>query len=154
MEKVRLSIRYGIYSFLCIAAYFLIMKLFGLEHFIWLRAFNILFVIYFSNRLARLNFTEDTEENYVSSFISLIVANGVTTILSVVSFAIYITFIDPEFLNQVKGGILFAQGFTLEHALVSILMEGGAGALNVSFVLMQYWKNMKPKDSIEMSKQR
>lgn len=146
MEKLQPAIRYGIYSFIGIALYFLIMKLLGLEHIIWLRAFNILIVIYFSNRLARLNFVrnEDTEDNYVSSFISLLVANGVTTIASVIAFALYVTFIDPAFLSQVKGGVLFAEGFTLQHAVVSIAMEGGAASLIVSFVLMQYWKNMKP----------
>ena len=144
MKNLSPSIRYGIYSFIGIASYFILMKLLGLEHVIWLRAFNILIVLYFTNRLARANFTDDTEDNYVSNLMSLIVANGVTTIASVASFAIYVTFIDHAFLSQVKGGILFAQGFTLEHALVSIFMEGMAGALIISFVLMQYWKNMKP----------
>jgi len=152
MKSLSPTVKYGIYSFLGIVAFFLLMKLIGIEHLIWLRAFNILIVLYFSIRLARLNFTEDTEDNYVSSFLSLLVANGITMIASVVSFTIYVKFIDPSFLSQVKGGVLFAQGFTLDHAIVSILMEGGASALVISFVLMQYWKNMKPKVKVDTSK--
>jgi hypothetical protein len=152
MENLSRTIKFGIYSFLGIAAFFLIMKLFGLEHLTWLRAFNILIVLYFSNRLARLNFTEDTEDNYVSSLLSLLVANGITMIASAVAFAIYAGLIDPAFLHRVKGGVLFADGFTLQHAIISILMEGAAGSLIVSFVLMQYWKNMKPKSKVETGK--
>ena len=152
MKSLSPSIKYGLYSFAGIVAFFLLMKLIGLEHLIWLRAFNILIVLYFSNRLARLNFTDDTEDNYVSSFLSLLVANGITMVASVVSFTLYVKFIDPTFLSHVKGGVLFARGFTLDHAIVSIMMEGGAGALIVSFVLMQYWKNMKPKVKVDASK--
>ena len=154
MNKLQPTIRYGLYSFIGIAIFFLLMRIVGLENVIALRALNILIVIYFTNQLARINAQVNSKDQYLKSLISLLTANAITVVASVVSFAIYVTFLDPHFLQNVVGGILFAQNITLDQAAVSILMEGMAGSIIVSFTLMQYWKETVPKTKVEPNKIR
>lgn len=149
MKNIHPSIRYGAYSFIGIGIFFLLMKGFGLENVAFLRAFNLLIVFYFSNRLARIQAQENTEDRYLKSFASLFLANAFTVILSVFSFAIYASFIDTEFLSNFQGGLLFAKHITLGQALASVVLEGMAGSVIVSYVLMQYWKDVKPKTRVE-----
>jgi len=154
MKLLQPTVRYGLYSFIGIAVFFLLMRVLGLENIIALRALNILIVIYFSNKLARLNVQENTRDGYVKSLISLLTANAITAVASVGAFMIYVTFIDPNFLNHVVGGILFAPNITLDQAAISILMEGMAGAIIVSFTLMQYWKEADSQSKTEPRKVR
>ena|SRR6218665_1055732 len=152
MKSLSPAIQYGIYSFVGIGIFFLLMKAFGLENVAFLRVFNLLIIFYFSNRLARINAQENTSDQYLKSFASLFLANAITVILSVFSFAIYVSFIDVDFLSRFEGGILFAKHITLGQALASVVLEGMAGSLIVSYTLMQYWKDVKPKAKIEVSK--
>lgn len=152
MKSLSPTIRHGIYSFVGIGIFFLLMKAFGLENVAFLRAFNLLIVLYFSNRLARINAQEDTSDRYLKSFASIFLANAITVVLSVFSFAIYVSFIDVEFLSKFSGGLLFAKHISLGQALASVVLEGMAGSLIVSYTLMQYWKDVKPKAKIEAGK--
>ena len=152
MNSLSPSLRYGIYIFSCIGLFFLLMKVFGLENVYYLRCINFLFVIYFSNRLARESVRENTADQYLKSFGSIFLANAIAVILSVFSFAIYVSFLDVEFLSKFEGGLLFAKNISLGQALASVFLEGMADSLIVSYSLMQYWKDVKPKAKIEASK--
>ena len=146
--------RYAFYTFLGIASYFLLMKLVGMENVTGLRVFNIVIVVYFMNRLARKNLNENPDLNYVEGLGSLLLANVMTIALSVASFVGYVKFIDPQFLNRYEGGLFWlSNDMSLWHTVVSLFMEGMAGAIIISFVLMQYWKDirntLKPKSRVD-----
>ena len=136
--------RYGIYSFACIAALFLIMKLFSLENEGYLRFLNVFIVFFFTNRLAKKNRQIDDDDNFLSAFGSLILSNVVTVILSVISFVIYATFIQPDFINHFDGGIFWNNHVTIDQAAVILFFEGMGSALAVSFINVMYWNERTP----------
>ncbi len=138
--------RYGIYSFLCIGALFLIMKLCSLENVGYLRFLNVFIVFFFTNRLAKKNRQIDDDDNFLSAFGSLILANAVTVVLSLVSFVIYATFIQPDFIDHFDGGIFWNRHVTIDQAAVILFFEGMGSALAVSFINVLYWNERTPEN--------
>lgn len=145
MKNRLLMLRYGFYSFLGIGSYFLLMKLFGLEDLGALRVLNIPIVLYFTNRLARINAYEQVETDYLGGLASLFISNVFTVVLVLLSFIIYVNIIDPGFLKHFEGGIVWSKDITLFQALAALFLEGIAGSIIVSFGIMQYWKDVKSK---------
>lgn len=137
-------VRYGLYSFTCIAALFLIMKLFSLENVGYLRFLNVFIVFYFTNRLAKKNRQLDTDDNFLKAFGSLILANMITVILSVFSFVVYAIFIQPDFMSHFDGGIFWNNHVTLDQAAVVLFFEGMGSALAASFIVVMYWNERSP----------
>lgn len=145
MEKKQHTIRYGIYSFVGIALFFLLMKLCGLENVTFLRVFNLVIVVFMANRLAKLNLKENPDLDYFQALASLFISNVITVVLSIAGFALYTKFVDTAFLTHFKGGILWNGNITLQEALAALFLEGMAGSIMVSFIVMQYWKDAKSK---------
>lgn len=139
MEWKSSIVRTGLYSFAGIAGLFLFMKLFGLEDQTWMRFLNILFIVYFTNRLARQQHKTGVDKNYLRAWVGLIMANVLTVALSFISFVIYVEFIDPDFMNHFVGGILWNNHITLGQAALTLFTEGIGTAVAISFIIMQYW---------------
>nr|WP_294859709.1 hypothetical protein [uncultured Fluviicola sp.] len=144
------SIRYGLYSFAGIVILFLLTKLFSLEHLTFLRFLNVLIIIYFTNRLARKNHKSNLDSNYLNAWASLILANVITVGLSLLSFVIYATFIQPDFISKFEGGILWNNHITIGQAALTLFTEGIGCAVAISFIIMQYW-NESPKSKVSTS---
>lgn len=140
MERHLFTVRYGLYSFAGIATLFLLMKLFGLENVTYLRLLNLVIVLFFSNRLAKINHRFNKDLDYFEALISLILANLLTVALSIIGFAIYAGLIDKTFIQHFESGVFWGGHLTLKNAIMSLLMEGIAGSVIVSFILMQYWQ--------------
>jgi hypothetical protein len=149
MDKNHHTIKTGIYSYIGIALFFLLMKLFGLEDVSYLRLFNLVIVVYMTNRLAKTNFLEDHNIEYSRAISSLFIANVITVGLSVFSFVLYAKLIDPAFLKNFGDTIWFG-GANIREAAAALFLEGIAGSVIVSFSVMQYWKDMKHKRPEEM----
>lgn len=139
MKKSQQILSYGFYSFLGIGSFFLLMKAIGLEDVAALRIFNIPIVLYFANRLARINFREHTD--YLSGLSSLFLSNAFAVILVSLSFMFYVKVLDPQFLAHFEGGIMLTKNITLFQAMAALFLEGMAGSIVVSFTMMQYWKD-------------
>lgn len=137
-------VRYGLYSFASIAALFLIMKLFSLENNGYLRFLNVLIVFFFTNRLAKRNRQLDDDDNFLKAFGSLMIANVMTVVLSVISFVIYTNFIQPDFISHFDGGIFWNNHVTLGQAAAILFFEGMGSALAVSFINVMYWNERTP----------
>ncbi|MNJ84362.1 hypothetical protein D3C87_18130 [compost metagenome] len=144
------SIRYGLYSFTGIVILFLLTKLFSLEHVTFLRFLNVVIIIYFTNKLARKNHKNNLDSDYLNAWVSLILANVVTVVLSLLGFVIYAMFIQPDFISKFEGGILWNNHITLGQAALTLFTEGIGCAVAVSFIIMQYW-NESPKSKIASS---
>jgi len=137
------TLKFGVYIFLGIAAFFMLMKLFGLEQVSGLRVVNIAIVIFFTNRLAKRNLQDKPDVEYPQALVSLFIANALSVALSIIGFIFYVRVIDPQFLSQFNEGILWAGKMDLWKAVASLFMEGMAGSLVVSYIIMQYWKDVK-----------
>lgn len=141
MKNQAQTLRFGAYIYVGIALLFLVMKLFGLENVSFLRLLNLGIVIHFTNKLARIYNMKVIEQDYFTSISSLMMANVIAVILSVVSFLLYVKLFDPEFIHHFKGGILWNAKTTLGQACLSLLLEGIASSAIIAFIAMQYWKN-------------
>lgn len=145
------TLRYGLYSFLGIISFFGLMKFFGLEDVSGLRAFNLVIVIYFSNALARRNIKAKVNLNYLENLASVFLSNVVSLALSALGFYLYVKLIDPQFLSHFQGGVLWQANLSLWQAIASIILEGFAGSIIVSYTIMQYWGSVK-HDSFKKTK--
>lgn len=145
MNVKSLAVRYGTYSFLCIALFFLLMKLFSLENVASLRFVNILFVLYFTNRMAKMNYSIE-KDDYLQQWSQLIVMNVITVALSFFSFTFYAKYLDPDFMKHFQGGILWNNNISYGQAAMSLFAEGIGVAVTISFIVMQYW-NQSPSKS-------
>ncbi len=141
---LRLVVRYGIYGIVAIASYFLLMKLFGLERIAVLRFFNLVIVVWLTNRLAKRNLHENPHMEYFPALATLFLANAIMVVGSIAGFAVYIKFIDPAFMNNFKDGIFWIGNIPFEQAAAALFLEGMAGSIIVSFATMQFYKDMKP----------
>lgn len=141
MKNQAQTIRFGLYIYSGIALLFLVMKLFGLENVSFLRLLNVVIVVHFTTRLARIYNMRIFEKDYFGSLTSLITANIIAILLSVVSFIFYVKVIDPGFIHHFRGGILWSNKITLSQACLALLFEGIASSAIISFITMQYWKS-------------
>jgi len=136
----RNTILYGIYGFLAVGAYFLLMKLFGLENVTELRLFNIVILVLMTNFLARKNVRENKNFNYIEGLVSLLVANFITAALSTLAFLVYVKVFNGDLLSSFKNHYIADGTFNLYVAAAILFFEALASGLAISFISMQYWK--------------
>jgi|SRR5690606_9946879 len=148
------TIPYAILTGGALIAYFLLMKLFGLETNFYLRIFNLFIMIGGIFLLYRNTFIRDGRDNEQIGYVQGLLMGLRLTIIAVVIFivflGIYIRFIDPGFLDILENtGLWASSGVSLAGAVIGILMEGIASGLIVSFALMQYFKAAIPSRDTE-----
>ncbi len=127
--------------FIAIGIFFLALYALGLAGINELRYFNLVLVIYFSNKLAKKNATETDDMTYVKSLISVFGANLINVLLCIGGLLLFNVIFEPEFLSQVSTGVLIVQTTSFPQVILSLFIEGVAGSAVVSFILLQYWKN-------------
>jgi hypothetical protein len=137
------TIKYGVFMFMAIGGFFLAVNGIGYGYITELRVVNILFIILFSNLLARKYWIEEDGIEYVGNFLSILSANFVNVLLCMIGFIVYISMYDPEYLNTVSNGLLWSSESSLAQVLIALFFEGMAGSAVVSFAIMQYWKDRK-----------
>lgn len=143
MKKRNYTLRYGLYIFGSIVAFFALMKMFNLEDISELRLFNFVFVIYFVNKLIVRNFIEDDKVGYLYNLRTAFGASAIAVILSCVSMLLYTSFIAPDFPETLEGSFLFGRDLNGVRVVLVLFLEGMASSAIVAFSLMQYWKNYK-----------
>lgn len=143
MKKKNFTLRYGLYIFACIVAFFGLMKLFNLEEISELRVFNFVFVIYFINKLIVRNYIEHENVGYLYNLRTAFGASAFAVILSCVSMFLYTSYIEPGFSEVLEGSFLFGRDLNGMRVTLVLFLEGMASSAVVAFSLMQYWKNYK-----------
>ena len=142
------TVPYAFYTAGALIVYFILMKIFGLEKNLYLRVFNFFIVgagIFFLYRNS-LKKENDEQLGYVQS----LMAGGLLTLISVVVFvvflALYIYFLDPQFLETLDSTSLWAtSGMPVSLIVFGILIEGLSSGFMISFILMQYFKSVFPR---------
>jgi hypothetical protein len=136
----RVAFKYGIYTFIGLVAYFLLMKALGLHHNPELRVFN--FFIMFAGIWWTLKWDrEDTASSL--SYVEKIGLGVLAVSVAVIPFAIFIFAylkIDTEFMLNLKATESFGQYLNPYILSFLIAFEGIASGAIVSFGMMQYFK--------------
>lgn len=137
------SFRYGMKMFLSIGAFFLILYALGWAEVSELRFFNLVFVVYFSYKLAKRNSYRERSGSYLRNLSSLFGANIINVIACIVGLVLFNLTIGIDFVGEVADGILLVKTDSLSQVIIALFLEGMAGAATVSFILMQHFK--KPR---------
>jgi len=137
----RTAIRYGSLMALALAGFFLLMKAFGLEHNLELRALN-LFILFSFILMSIDHFKKNRSEDFI--YLKGMGLGLLTSAIGVIIFAtlviLYITVINPSFMEIIQQNEPF--GDFLNPVLVgcTIVIEGMASGFLATYALMQYFK--------------
>jgi hypothetical protein len=141
MEKI--GIRWGIYTFLMLSAYFLLMKIAGLVHILELRFLNAFIMFFGCYKAIR------TTKDHVKPFryfkglgagsLNALVSSSLFTLFGI----LYITVIDPAFMQELKQNEPLGLYFNKYVAIIQIFIEGIGSGFIFSFIIMQWMK--KPR---------
>ncbi len=132
---------YGLIIAAALIAYFLLMKLLGLETNFYLRIFN--FVILIAGVYFLLNNQIVRSAKSVTYFegLGLGLRATITSVIVFLAFlAGYISFFDTEFIQVLQESQIWGADITLGQAVTGILIEGLASSVVISFAWMQYFK--------------
>ncbi|NEN25578.1 DUF4199 domain-containing protein [Cryomorpha ignava] len=141
------TIPYALLTGAALIAYFLLMKLFGLETNFYLRIFNLVIMIAGLFFLYRNTFLRGSHDRV--GYLQGLLMGGQLTLIAVGMFivflGIYIKFLDPEFMKILGNtGLWATSNISITQAVLGILIEGLASGFILSFVLMQYFKASIP----------
>jgi len=141
IEKI--GIRWGIYTFLMLSAYFLLMKMAGLVHVLELRFLNVFIMFFGCYKAIRTARDHTTHFRYFKGLgagsLNALVSSSLFAILGL----LYITVIDPEFMQELKLNEPLGLYFNKYLAVIQIFIEGIASGFLFSFIIMQWMK--KPR---------
>lgn len=140
MKTKNYVLRYGLLMFAGIAGFFLLMRMAGMEGHSEYRSLNILIVALFSFLMARRIATDEEEYNYLSTLFRVFAANVLAVILTVISLVVYVRGIDPSFAESFDYWVLFAGKKTLLNVSGALFIEGTAGGVILTLIVMQYYQ--------------
>ena len=129
-----------------IILYFFVMKLFGLDSVSELRFLNFIFVVWGINSAIKSNIMNNKETYYISNLFIGIATSIIATAIIIFGLVIYVSFVEPSFINVLENSFLWGNNLSLQLVLFAISVEGYASAVVCSFIIMQYWKNYKIKE--------
>ncbi len=135
------ALRYGTLMALALVGFFLLMKAFGLEHNLELRAFN-LFILFSFVLMAIKDYKQQQKGNLV--YLKGMGVGLLTSVIGVVFFAVwvllYITVISPEFMEVIRTQEPFGSYLHPMLVIFTIMIEGMASGFLSTFALLQYYR--------------
>lgn len=138
---MKLPIKYGAITAVGLIAYFLLMKVLGLETNFFLRIFNFVFIIAGVYFLLNAMFkSSDNEFSYFAGLGAGIVMTVTAIIFFLVFLGAYVTYIDPKFMEVLEDSQMWGANLELFEIAFAIFVEGLASGLIISFAMMQYFK--------------
>ena len=147
----RLAIKHGLLMTLASVGFFFLMKAFGLEHNLELRALNLIILASFVYAALK---THKKQKGGQLPYLSGISLGLLTSAAGVIPFAvlvfIYVTAVAPEFMTAIKTQEPF--GDFLNPVIVSftIILEGMISGFLVSYASLQYLRPSHMKKRTEV----
>lgn len=125
-----------------IGGFFFLCKFFGLEDNPYLRFINLFFVVFGTRRAIKASINENEETRYTTNLGIGIQTSALAVLISILGVIGYTYFINPEFLEIMKGSFLFGGNkVSLGEIFFTLLIEGMASSVIGSFIMMQFFKN-------------
>lgn len=138
IEKI--ALRFGVFTFLGLSAYFGLMMLFDIIHIIELRVLNA--AIMFGGCFMAIRYARNHLGDF--GYLQGMAVGSLTGIIASILFAgfgvIYLNFIDPEFMLEIQQNELFGSYLNKVTANIQIFMEGTGSAVVISLMIMQIYK--------------
>lgn len=144
--KIPREIINGIYIFLGIAAFFLLMEVLNLSHLFYLRLLNVLFIFYGVNRTLKMNLA-DGKNSFVPNAISAMVTSFTGVVISIVALLIYsYAKGGDKYVKSLSEAFMFGGEPSVATYTLCLLFEGTASCIIVTLLLMLYWNNKYKAD--------
>ena len=148
MSSNKIIINNALLIYAGIVGFFFIMKIFGLEDVAELRFLNFIFVLYGINRAIKTNIKKNRESLYFNNFSIGIATSAIGIGITILSLIAYVYLIDSGFITVLEKSSFWGQNLSLPLVVFALIIEGLASSVICSFVLMQYYKNYKPSDTM------
>lgn len=136
--------RNGLFLFIALTAFFLLMRAVGLAEIYWLRSLNIVFVLIFL-RNAIVDYKKKSGASYYDDFSDMFLIGLRTSFIGIglfaVFMAIYLDQLDKAFMDQLAVMESFGGQVTAVSAAFIVFVEGMVSALACAFVLIQLLKS-------------
>lgn len=139
--KIPREIINGIYIFVAMALFFLLLEILNLAHLYYLRLLNVLFIFYGVNQTLKANLAEG-KKGFLSNAVSAMITSHTAVILTVAALLIY---------SYVRGGDAYVQSLSQTFMFggepsvttytVGLFFEGSASCIIVTLILMLLWNN-------------
>jgi hypothetical protein len=143
------GLKAGLFIFLGLLAFFIIMKAVGLIHNLELRALNLLIMasgVYFAIKsIKKVN----SDFDYFKGIGTGVLAALSSSIGFAIFNVIYLLVIDPAFMLEIKETEPFSNYLNPLSVAVVIFMEGASSGALLSFGFMQWFKSRENQDIIE-----
>lgn len=135
--------RYGIILMLSLIAYFLLMRVSGLGHVYWLRAFNAL-ILFGVLWVSIKGYKNQSDASPYDDFFNFFKIGMRTALIGIAGFAvfiaIYMDLLDPAFLEEVRQQEDLSPYLTPITAAGIVFIEGFVSAFLCSFIAIQMLK--------------
>ena len=138
MIMQRTDVKHGIFVFLMIGLFFLIIDALGLSHIDYLKLVNIIFVFIGVNWTLK-NYAKKGG-NYLRLFSAGLVTALVGVGLSILGLFIYLEWILSSY-NLADYSNTMIPSTTLSQYILALFAEGLSSSIIIVFGLLQYWKN-------------
>jgi hypothetical protein len=144
--KIPREIINGIYIFLGIAAFFLLMEVLNLSHLFYLRLLNVLIIFYGVNRTLKMNLAEG-KNSFVPNAISAMVTSHIGVVISVIALLIYsYAKGGDKYVKSLSEAFMFGGEPSVTTYTLCLFFEGTASCIIVTLLLMLYWNNKYKAD--------
>ncbi|TMM28842.1 hypothetical protein FDT66_13130 [Polaribacter aestuariivivens] len=141
MTSTKIIIKYALLIILLIGGFFFLCKLLGLEENPYLRFLNLLFVIIGIRQAIKTSIFKNKETNYATNLGIGIQTSAIAVVVSIIGVALYVHFINPEFLAVMNSSFLIGGDLSLSEIVITLLIEGMASSVIGAFIIMQFYKN-------------
>lgn len=144
--KIPKELYNGIIIWIGISIYFLTMKALNLADLFYLRALNILFIYYGTNRTLKSNY-EEGKTGLPANVISALKTSLIGVFISIIGLIFY-SYIQggDKYIESLSASFLFGGDPTVVTYSISLLFEGIVSAVIVTYTLMLFWKKRYPSD--------
>lgn len=136
----------GIIIWIGISIFFLLMKALNLADLFYLRALNILFIYYGTNRTLKSNYNEG-KISFPINVKSALTTSLTGVFISIIGLVIY-SYIQggDKYVESLSASFLFGGQPNVVTYGISLLFEGIVSAVIVTYTLMLFWKNRFPSE--------
>lgn len=140
--NISTSLKYALGTTAGLIAYFIIMKIFGLEAQHELRIFNFVIVLAGVVLLHRSMYNAQPPHSYLNGLFSGFKMGAMATLFFIVFMGIYSTLIDPNFVEVLQSGSIWGGQLSIPQIVIATLFEGLGSCAIISFISMQYFKDL------------
>ncbi len=144
IEKI--AERYGLYTFIGLALYFIIMRLVGLAHIVELRMLNF-FILAYGIYLGITAFKKKNPDSF--TYLKGLGAGFLTSAIACILFGlfmfIYVQFIDVAFMVSIQENEAMGRYLNPYITSVVVALEGIASGMILTFIIVNY---AEPKNAV------